>query len=163
GRRPRHLGRHDGTGRQRPAGAGRRDDRHHLRLTPGPRWSSISRPATSTRSAPRFSRTRFRHMRRCAMPGRWCASRSTTCSLTVFPDAMGMARENRRFLLPYGNMVFNSFGPQNEFFTTAVADAEPVLAWLQQQMQRQSFAPGGFGAAIHAAADTGELTPEETP
>src|SRR5207302_7536655 len=83
--------------------------------------------------------------------------------LTVFPDAMGMPPENRRFLLPYGNMVFNSFGPQNEFFRAAVADAEPVLAWLQQQMQRQSLAPGGFGAAIHAAADTGELTPEETP
>jgi cytochrome P450 len=25
--------------------------------------------------------------------------------LTVFPDAMGMPRENRHFLLPYGNMV----------------------------------------------------------
>jgi 4-methoxybenzoate monooxygenase (O-demethylating) len=83
--------------------------------------------------------------------------------LTVFPDAMGMPRENRRFLLPYSNMVFNSFGPQNEFFSAAVADAEPVLAWLQQQMQRQSFAAGGFGAAIHAAADTGELTAEEAP
>jgi 4-methoxybenzoate monooxygenase (O-demethylating) len=30
--------------------------------------------------------------------------------LTVFPDAMGMPRENRRF--PYGNMVFNDFGPR---------------------------------------------------
>src|SRR4051812_33829147 len=49
--------------------------------------------------------------------------------LTVFPDAMGMSRENRRFLLPYGNMVFNSFGPQNEFFESAVAAAEPVMAW----------------------------------
>ena len=83
--------------------------------------------------------------------------------LTVFPDTMGMSSENRRFLLPYGNMVFNSFGPQNEFFKAAVADAEPVLAWLQAQMQRDALAPGGFGAAIHAAADTGELTPEETP
>lgn len=83
--------------------------------------------------------------------------------LTVFPDAMGMSRDNRRFLLPYGNMVFNSFGPRNAFFEQAVADAEPVLAWLQKQMQRESLAPGGFGAAIHAAADTGELTPEETP
>src|SRR5207253_5548483 len=76
--------------------------------------------------------------------------------LTVFPDAMGMPRENRRFLLPYGNMVFNSFGPRNAFFEDAVADAEPVLAWLQQQMQRDALLPGGFGAAIHAAADTGE-------
>ena len=83
--------------------------------------------------------------------------------LTVFPDAMGMPRENRRFLLPYGNMVFNSFGPHNEFFHDAVKDAEPVLAWLQQQMQRESFSPGGFGAEIHAAIETGELTPEEAP
>jgi 4-methoxybenzoate monooxygenase (O-demethylating) len=83
--------------------------------------------------------------------------------LTVFPDAMGMPRENRRFLLPYGDMVFNSFGPRNQFFNKAVADAEPVLAWLQRQMQRDAFAPGGFGAAIHAAADAGELTPEEAP
>jgi len=83
--------------------------------------------------------------------------------LTVFPDAMGMARENRRYLLPYGNMVFNSFGPRNAFFEEAIAGAEPVLAWLQQQMEREAFAPGGFGAAIHQAADTGELTPEETP
>ena len=83
--------------------------------------------------------------------------------LTVFPDAMGMPRENRHFLLPYGNMVFNSFGPRNEFFEAAVADAEPVLAWLQRQMQRDAFAPEGFGAAIHAASDTGELTEEEAP
>ena len=62
--------------------------------------------------------------------------------LTVFPDAMGMPRENRHFLLPYGNMVFNSFGPRNEFFEAAVADAAPVLAWLQRQMQRDAFAAG---------------------
>ncbi len=83
--------------------------------------------------------------------------------LTVFPDAMGMPQENRRFLLPFSNMVFNSFGPDNAFFREAVVDAEPVLAWLQQQTQRNAFAPGSFGAEIHAAADTGELTPEETP
>ena len=83
--------------------------------------------------------------------------------LTVFPDAMGMPRENRHFLLPYGNMVFNSFGPRNEFFEAAVADAEPVLVWLQRQMQRDAFSPDSFGAAIHAASDSGELTQEEAP
>jgi 4-methoxybenzoate monooxygenase (O-demethylating) len=83
--------------------------------------------------------------------------------LTVFPDAMGMPRENRLFLLPYGNMVFNSFGPRNAFFEEATRDAQPVLAWLQQQMQRDAFSPGGFGAQIHAATDTGELTAEEAP
>jgi 4-methoxybenzoate monooxygenase (O-demethylating) len=83
--------------------------------------------------------------------------------LTVFPDAMGMPPENRRFLLPYGNMLFNAFGPRNAVFAASVADAEPVLDWLQRQMQRDALAPGGFGAAIHAAADTGELTAEEAP
>ncbi len=83
--------------------------------------------------------------------------------LRVFPDAVGMPRENRRYLLPYGNMVFNSFGPHNQFFQDAVQDAAPVLAWVQAQSQRDALVPGGFGADIHAASDTGELTPEEAP
>jgi 4-methoxybenzoate monooxygenase (O-demethylating) len=91
------------------------------------------------------------------------ADLAETYPLTVFPDAMGMPRDNRHFLLPYGNMVFNAFGPRNEFFEAAVADAAPVLAWLQRQMQRDAFAPDGFGAAIHAASDSGELTTEEAP
>src|ERR1700691_843405 len=58
--------------------------------------------------------------------------------LTVFPDAVGMPVENRRFLLPYGNMVFNSFGPRNEFLEAAVQDAAPVLQWVQAQSQRDA-------------------------
>lgn len=83
--------------------------------------------------------------------------------LTVFPDAMGMPRENRRFLLPYGNMVFNSFGPRNANFEAAVRDAAPVIEWVQAQSRRENLAPRGFGAEIHAAADRGELTEEEAP
>ena len=83
--------------------------------------------------------------------------------LQVFPDAMGMSRDGRRHLLPYGNMVFNSFGPHNAFFQDAVQDAAPVLAWVQAQSQRDALAPDGFGAEIHAAVDTGELTAEEAP
>jgi cytochrome P450 len=83
--------------------------------------------------------------------------------LEVFPDAVGMPRENRRHLLPYGNMVFNSFGPRNSYFEEAVRDAEPVLAWVQAQSQRSALAPDGFGAAVHAAADAGQLTADEAP
>ncbi|MFO1024219.1 MAG: cytochrome P450 [Acetobacteraceae bacterium] len=81
--------------------------------------------------------------------------------LSVFPDAVGMPPENRRFLLPYGNMVFNSFGPRNDFFQAAVADAEPVLAWVVAQSKRSALAPTGFGAVIHAAADEGIVTEAE--
>jgi cytochrome P450 len=83
--------------------------------------------------------------------------------LAVFPDALGMPPENRRYLLPYGNMVFNAFGPKNDFFAKAVENAAPVLDWLGKQMQRDALAPHGFGAEIHAAVDTGELAPEEAP
>lgn len=83
--------------------------------------------------------------------------------LGVFPDAVGMPRENRRFLLPYGNMVFNSFGPRNAFFEEAVRDAEPVVAWVQAQSQKDALAPTGFGAEVHAAVDAGELTADEAP
>jgi len=81
--------------------------------------------------------------------------------LTVFPDAVGMPRENRRFLLPYGNMVFNSFGPRNAWFEDAVRDAAPVLAWVTAQSRRDNLSPTGFGAVIHAASDTGEVTAAE--
>jgi 4-methoxybenzoate monooxygenase (O-demethylating) len=81
--------------------------------------------------------------------------------LTVFPDAVGMPRENRRFLLPYGNMVFNSFGQRNEFFEEAVRDAAPVLEWVTAQSRRDALTATGFGAVIHAAADTGEVTRDE--
>jgi cytochrome P450 len=83
--------------------------------------------------------------------------------LEVFPDAVGMPRENRRYLLPYGNMVFNSFGPRNAFFEDAVRDAAPILAWVQAQSQRDALTADGFGAAVHAAVDAGLLTAEEAP
>jgi cytochrome P450 len=81
--------------------------------------------------------------------------------LTVFPDAVGMPPENRRFLLPYGNMVFNSFGPRNGFFEAAVVDAEPVLAWVQDQSRRDALSSTGFGAVIHAAVDEGDFSVAE--
>jgi 4-methoxybenzoate monooxygenase (O-demethylating) len=83
--------------------------------------------------------------------------------LTVFPDAMGMPRENRRHLLPWGNMVFNSFGPPNAHLKQAIEDAREATPWVFEQSRRENLAPEGFGAGIHAAADTGELTAEETP
>jgi hypothetical protein len=83
--------------------------------------------------------------------------------LAVFPEAMGMPEENRRHLLPWGNMVFNSFGPRNALFQDAVRDAAPVVAWVHAQSQRAALSETGFGAGIHAAVDRGELTAEEAP
>jgi len=81
--------------------------------------------------------------------------------LEVFPDAMGMPRENRRHLLPFGNLVFNSFGPENAHLARAVEAASEALPWVFEQSKRENLSPTGFGAGIHAAADSGELTAEE--
>jgi 4-methoxybenzoate monooxygenase (O-demethylating) len=83
--------------------------------------------------------------------------------MTVFPDALGMPREGREHALPYAAVVFNSFGPDNELRREALATAAPHMAWVMESCQRGRLVPGGFGAGIHAASDTGEITPEEAP
>ena len=83
--------------------------------------------------------------------------------LRVFPDAVGLSEQGRENLLPYGGLAFNAFGPDNELRRSALAAAAPVQAWVMEQCQREALAPGGFGAAIWAAADRGEITHEQAP
>ena len=81
--------------------------------------------------------------------------------LKVFPDAVGLDADGRENLLPYGNMAFNAFGPRNDLFHQAMANAEPVVSWIMSKCQRAALAPGGLGAQIYAAADAGELDEHE--
>jgi cytochrome P450 len=83
--------------------------------------------------------------------------------LRVFPDAVGLAEEGRENLLPYGSMVFNTFGPRNDLFEAAFARAAVVLPWIHAGCQRESLAPDGLGAQIWAAADRNEITHEQAP
>jgi cytochrome P450 len=81
--------------------------------------------------------------------------------MSVFPDAVGVATEGREHLLPYAAMAFNAFGPDNELRRRALAEGAPHIAYVTAQCARDRLAPGGLGAEIHAAADTGEVTAEE--
>jgi cytochrome P450 len=72
--------------------------------------------------------------------------------LQVFSDAVGVPEEGREHLLRYGRMVFNTFGPRNELFLDAVADAGPTREWIAQQCREENLRPGGMGAEIHARA-----------
>ena len=83
--------------------------------------------------------------------------------LKVFPDAVGVRPDGREHLLPYGNMVFNAFGPRNGHFNAAMTEAAKVIPWITAACMRDALAPGGIGAAIWAAVDTGEVTEEEAP
>jgi len=81
--------------------------------------------------------------------------------LKVFPDAVGLDEDGRENLLPYGNMAFNAFGPRNELFAEAMANAGPVTNWIASRCQRSALAPGGLGAQIYAAVDAGDLSEAE--
>jgi 4-methoxybenzoate monooxygenase (O-demethylating) len=81
--------------------------------------------------------------------------------LKVFPDAVGISEDGRENLLPYGSMVFNSFGPRNDLFDAATANAGPVRDWIMSKCSRAALAPDGLGMQIFQAVDSGELTEAE--
>jgi cytochrome P450 len=81
--------------------------------------------------------------------------------LKVFPDAVGLSEDGRENLLPYGSMVFNSFGPRNDLFEKATANVGPVRDWIMSKCSRAALAPGGLGMQIFDAVDACELTEDE--
>src|SRR6202162_860465 len=81
--------------------------------------------------------------------------------LKVFPDAVGISEDGRENLLPYGSMVFNSFGPRNDLFDRAMANAGPVRDCIMSKCSRAALAPGGLGMQIFEAVDSGELSEPE--
>jgi cytochrome P450 len=77
--------------------------------------------------------------------------------LTVFPDAVGMKREDRSNMLVYGAMVFGGFGPVVPWYENLMQQAEEVSAWIMERCKRENLAPDGIGAAIYAQADAGVI------
>jgi cytochrome P450 len=81
--------------------------------------------------------------------------------MSVFPDAVGLRPDGREHLLPYAGVAFNAFGPDNDLRRRALASVAPHVAWVTEQCQRENLAPGGLGAAVHAASDTGAISGDE--
>jgi 4-methoxybenzoate monooxygenase (O-demethylating) len=90
-----------------------------------------------------------------------CSELAEAYPLKVFPDAIGMRPENRHYLLPYGDMVFNSFGPANELFQAAAQRAQEVFPWVEGEALRRHLKPSGFGMILYQCADAGEITEDE--
>lgn len=88
-------------------------------------------------------------------------SLSEAYPLKVFPDAVGVTPDDRAHLLAYGNMVFNSFGPQNAFFDQGMAGMAETREWVMRQCARDALSDDGLGAQIYEASDRGEVTADE--
>jgi Cytochrome P450 len=101
----------------------------------------------------------------------WPQARSSTPSprsptafpLRVFPDAVGIPDDGRENLLPYGDFLFNAFGPQNDLFAHGAPRAGELSGWVNAQCAREVLSEEGFGAQIWAASDRGDITPEQAP
>lgn len=89
--------------------------------------------------------------------------------LRVFPDAVGIGADGRENLLPYGDHLFNSFGPHNGLVVAGEPRIAAVSGWVNEQCGRDRLTPvgrdghGTFGAQIWAAADRGDITTDQAP
>jgi hypothetical protein len=81
--------------------------------------------------------------------------------LKVFPDAIGLKPEGRENLLPYGDMIFNGFGPFNELFEKSTQRAAPVTDYIMKCCTREELTTDGLGAQIYEAFDAGEISEHE--
>lgn len=83
--------------------------------------------------------------------------------LRVFPDAVGIPEGGREKLLPYGDHVFNAFGPPNELVAKGAPRVAELSASIAAQCARDVLTSDGFGAQIWAAADRGDITEAQAP
>ncbi|MFI5626171.1 cytochrome P450 [Nocardioides sp. NPDC051685] len=83
--------------------------------------------------------------------------------LRVFPDAVGIPREGRENLLPYGDHLFNAFGPDNGLVQKGKPTIVATASWVDAQCRRDVLTKDGFGAAIWEAADRGDITQAQAP
>lgn len=83
--------------------------------------------------------------------------------LRVFPDAVGIPAGDRENLLPYGDHVFNAFGPPNELVAKGAPRVADLSASIAAQCARDVLTSDGFGAQIWAAADRGDITEAQAP
>jgi len=81
--------------------------------------------------------------------------------LQVFSDAVGLPPEDRESLLGYARMVFNTFGPRNDLFTSAFAEAGATVDWVMTHTRRENLLFGGMGIEIHDRAVGEGFTPGE--
>ncbi len=81
--------------------------------------------------------------------------------MAVFPDLIGLPDEGREHLLTYAMLVFNAFGPANDVLRASEEGSEEAVAWVAQACKRENLKPGGWGMAVHEAADRGDCTSAE--
>jgi cytochrome P450 len=90
--------------------------------------------------------------------------------LALVPDLLGWPAGGRKHLLEWAAASFDLLGPLNDRATRAAATAQVMVESAQKiiEFAEQAFAdgeslPGSIGAAMHEAAQRGELGAQQVP
>ena len=83
--------------------------------------------------------------------------------LEVFPAAVGLDESVRPHLLVYGNLGFNTLGPDNEILRQAREGVGPTIEAIMAQTAREALRVPGLGALLWQAADDGVIPADEAP
>ena len=78
--------------------------------------------------------------------------------LKVFPDVLGLRTVERRRLLDFGDLAFNSTMPMNDLYKECKARSGDVLEWFNQQCIRAAITTDGIASEIYALGDKGEVS-----
>lgn len=79
----------------------------------------------------------------------------------VLPDVMGLPREGRENMTPFGNAVWATMGPMNALFDAAIAAAGDSFEWVDKACDRENIRPDSLGGEMYAAADRGEISEQD--
>ncbi|MFF3373947.1 cytochrome P450 [Streptomyces sp. NPDC002680] len=77
--------------------------------------------------------------------------------VTVVADLVGLTEEARGPLLSFADAAFNTFGPFNARAAASIPAVGQMFEYLNTVMVPENLDPDGWAAAIHQAADRGEI------
>lgn len=83
--------------------------------------------------------------------------------VSVVADLVGLPEEGRSELPASSEAGFNRFGPHNQRYTAAGPGFQRLLDYVTSIAVPGRLAPGGKGAEIYSAAETGQLDLAECP
>ncbi|KUN88182.1 monooxygenase [Streptomyces griseoruber] len=77
--------------------------------------------------------------------------------VTVVAELVGLAEEARGPLLSFADAAFNTFGPFNARAEASIPFVSQMFGYLNTVMVPENLRPDGWAAAIHQAAERGEI------
>jgi cytochrome P450 len=78
----------------------------------------------------------------------------------IVGDLVGLPREGREVLLPFIDLNFNCFGPDNDRTRQSFAQLNKLAEYVAANATREVLAEGSMGRAVYDAVDAGVIGPE---